>query len=102
MGREEERGLVRLGAAADEEGLLLARDRGEGDQLLRQLDLVLDQVKRRGVKDLVRLLFTASAISGTACPLMVVTIPPKKSRYSFPSESQTLKPSPRASSSGFS
>jgi hypothetical protein len=43
---------------------------------------------------------TASTISGTACPLIVVTMPPKKSRYSFPSESQTLKPSPRTSSMG--
>lgn len=46
--------------------------------------------------------FTAPATSGIACPLMVVTIPPKKSRYSLPSESHTRKPSPRTSSIGLS
>ena len=53
--REKKRRLVRLRAAAHEEGLLLARDRGEVDQLLGQLDLVLDQVQGRGVQDLVHL-----------------------------------------------
>src|SRR5215207_3548432 len=53
--REKERGLVRLRAAADEESLLLTRDRGQLHELLGQPDLVLDQVQRRGVQYLVHL-----------------------------------------------
>jgi hypothetical protein len=53
--REQERRLVRLRAAPHEKDLLLARDRGEFDQLLGELHLVLDQVQGRGVQDLVDL-----------------------------------------------
>jgi len=43
---------------------------------------------------------SASTSRSWACPEMVVTIPPKRSRYSLPSESQTVVPSPRTSSIG--
>ena len=36
----------------------------------------------------------ASTTAGTRWPVMVVRIPPKKSRYSFPAASRTRRPSP--------
>jgi hypothetical protein len=42
----------------------------------------------------------ASTTSGTAWPLIVVRMPPKKSRYRLPAASQTWRPSPRTSSTG--
>jgi hypothetical protein len=43
---------------------------------------------------------SASTSFGTTCPEMVVTMPPKKSRYSRPAPSHTRDPSPRTSSIG--
>ena len=40
--------------------------------------------------------------SGWQCPRPTVTIPPKKSRYRFPSASQTCFPCPRTMGSGSS
>ncbi len=45
---------------------------------------------------------TALVISGRACAVIVVRMPPKKSRYLLPSESHTYRPSPCVISSGSS
>ncbi len=45
---------------------------------------------------------TALVTSGSACAVMVVRMPPKKSRYRFPSASQTWRPSPWVISIGSS
>src|SRR5918994_837456 len=63
-----QRSLVRLRAAADEESLLLARDRGEIYELLGQPDLVLYQVQRRGVKDFVHLALYGLCYLGHGVP----------------------------------
>ena len=43
---------------------------------------------------------TALVTSGRACAVIVVRMPPKKSRYLFPSASQTWRPSPWVISMG--
>jgi hypothetical protein len=43
---------------------------------------------------------TASLTSGLACPIETVRMPPKKSRYSWPSMSVTRLPDPWVSTTG--
>ena len=101
---QHERRLVGLRPGIDEEHLGVWDARQRRDPL-GQLDHRADEVEGGAVRQSIRRRYDAhasSTTSGTEWPVIVVRMPPKKSRYSRPSRSRTVRPSPETISIGSS